>query len=80
MGVSESKVVIETLSAACTEAEKNEKDNIDAPLTNKKFTAKPLGPDPRGYQEKHWPAPVRQFPDKIPKKAQERTQFENNYP
>lgn len=36
MGVSESRVVIETLSAACTEAEENEKDNIEAPLTNEK--------------------------------------------
>jgi hypothetical protein len=36
MGVSESRVVIETLSAACTEAEENEKDNIEAPLTDEK--------------------------------------------
>lgn len=44
MGVSESKVVIETFSAACMEAEKNEKDDIEALLTNKKvcFTQYPV--------------------------------------
>ncbi|KAJ5346859.1 uncharacterized protein N7506_000112 [Penicillium brevicompactum] len=35
MGVSESRVVIETLSAACAEAEENEKDNIEDLLTSK---------------------------------------------
>ncbi|OQD78960.1 hypothetical protein PENANT_c070G03833 [Penicillium antarcticum] len=37
MGVTDSRVVIETLSAACREAEETEKDNIENLLTKREF-------------------------------------------